>query len=173
MLTLTVHTRHTGDVQLEFEHSLLSLSKWEEKTGKVFLSKIQKTTNEWLLYFQLMLTSPEQDPDLVIALRPQQQDDLRAYVDSTPGATSAPPRTGDGKPSEPLSSEIIYAQMVLQKISKDYETWHVNRLLTMLAWVAYKQTPPKDRKDTRSVREKLTDWAHINQQNRERFNSNG
>lgn len=176
MLKLTVHTRHTGDVQLEFEHSLRSLSKWEQETGKCFLSNSQKSPQEMQRYYQFMLTSPEQDPDLVIALNNEQRKQLTDYMNSTPGATGTPPRIEDGKKpkaDEPFTAEIIFAQMVMLRIPWEAQDWHVNRLLTLIGWVAYKQTPEKERKDNRSVREKLTDWAQINAANRERFKSNG
>lgn len=176
MIKLTVHTRHTGDVQLEFEHSLRSLSKWEQETGKCFLSKTQKSRQEMNRYYQLMLTSPEQDPDLVILLNNDQIKELTDYMNSTPGATGAPPRVDDGKKhrmDEEFTAEIIYAQMTMLRVDWQAQDWHVNRLLTMIGWIAYKQTPEKDRKDNRSVREKLTDWAQINAANRERFKSNG
>lgn len=177
MLKLTVHTRHTGDVQLGFEHSLLSLSKWEEETGKCFLSTATKSHSELQRYFEIMLevTSPDVDPDLVIALKPEQQDELVNYMNASPGATASPPRTKESakKSGEALTAEIIYAQMTLLRVPWEAQTWHVNRLLVTLAWIAYKQTPEKDRIDKRSMREKLTDWAQINAANRERFNSNG
>lgn len=173
MLTLTVTTKHSGDVRLEFEHSLLSLSKWEEKTGKCFL-EAKKTPAEWIEYFGFMLTSPEQDPDLVLALSLADQEALVKYINSTPGATKSPPRTSSGsKSQEPFTAEMIYTQMTVLRIPWEAQEWHVNRLMTLIAWIAFKQTPEKDRKDNRPVREKLTDWKQINEANRKLFNSNG
>lgn len=177
MLKLNVNTRRTGDVRLDFEHSLLSLSKWEEETGKCFLDAATKSNAEWIRYFSIMLelTSPELDPDLVLALSPAQQDELIKYINSTPGATSSPPRTKESskKQREAFTAEIIYAQMTMLRIPWEAQTWHVNRLLVTIAWIAFKQTPEKDQVDKRSVREKLTDWAAMNAENRKRFNSNG
>lgn len=174
MLELTVDTRHSGVVRLEFEHSLLSLSKWEDKTGKAFLSNSQKSPEEMLTYYQLMLTSPEQDPDLVLALNSEQHKELTNYINSTPGATSFPPKVSGTKGStEVLTAEIIYSQMTMLRIPWEAKYWHVNKLLVTIAWIAYKQTPDDKKKDRKSVRERLADWNTINEANRKRFNSNG
>lgn len=170
MLRLTVHTRSSGDVQLEFEHSLLSMSKWEDKTGKAFLANSQKSPSEMLDYYGIMLTSPEQDPDLVIALTPDQQDELWAYVNSTPGPTSFPPKDEEAKKSRDLlTADIIYTQMTMLRIPWETQHWHVNKLLLHIAWVAYKQTPPKKEKKASL----LKSWANDNEKARAFFKSNG
>lgn len=173
MLSLTVSTRLTGEVQLEFEHSLLSLSKWEVKTGKAFLSSAQKSPDEMLTYWQLMLTSPEQDPDLVLALNAEQQKEITAYINSVPGATPAPPKIGGKGSTETPTAEIIYANMTLLRIPWEAQYWHVNRLLNTIAWIAYKQTPEDKKKERKSMKDRLTDWNAVNEANRKFFKSNG
>jgi len=158
--------------RLQFEHSLLALSKWEAKTRKAFLGRDQKTHDQMLDYYQMMLTSPEHDPNVVLGLKPEQMDQLTEYINSTPYATMPPSPDPDAPrhTGEVLTSDIIYMQMTLLRIPwQPAETWHLNRLLLQIALVSDRQKPPK--KESKAGL--LQKWSDINEKNKAFFRSDG
>lgn len=169
MLELTVYD---GDrkVDLRFEHSLLSLSKWEEKHKKAFLGPDQHAPTEMLDYWSCMLLPPEDDPNLVVLLSPDQGDQLLHYINEERTASSIPDdgkRKSDG---EVVTSELIYFWLVALRIPfQPTETWHLSRTLMLVQITGYKQQPPKKRKAT----EVMSDWIRINNERREKFHTNG
>lgn len=169
MLELKVYD-HGDEIVLTFEHSLLSLSKWEAKTKKPFLTQAPKPAAEMIDYYRDMLTSPEQDPDLVYRLSPPQLHELELYISDSMSAQPLPPPDPDAKKTrEIMTSDIIYTQMVMLRIPFEAQTWHLNRLMSVIAHTAHRQQPPKKE----SKASALSRWQEINRKNRERFNSNG
>ena len=171
MLELTVGPIGAKTV-LTFEHSLLSLSKWEEKFQKAFLTREPKSHDEMIEYYRMMLTSPEHDPDLVYTLAPADFDTLSKYLSLTPGCTP-PPKPDPDAPrhtGELTTGDIIYMRMTLLRIPwQPAETWHLNRLMLQIALVADAQKPPK--KESKDGL--LQKWSNINEQNKAFFNSDG
>lgn len=171
MLELTVGPTAAKTV-LKFEHSLLALSKWEEKFNKAFLGRDQKTHDEMLEYYRMMLLSPEESADLVYTLKPDQYDEITKYINSTPGCTP-PPKPDDDAPrhtGEIVTADIIYMRMTLLRIPwQPAETWHVNKLMLQIALVADAQKPPK--KESKSGL--LQKWSDMNERNKAFFKSNG
>lgn len=169
MLELKVHDRE-HEVVLKFEHSLLSLSKWESKHKKPFMSRDQKTPTELFEYFQDMLLSPEDDPDLVYLLSPEQMDELGDYINQPQSASSVP---DDGKKqinSETITSELMYYWLVAMKIPfQPTESWHVSRVLMLVQITNYKNQPAKKRRPA----EVMADWRRINEERKQKYNTSG
>lgn len=171
MLELTVGS-FGDETVLQFEHSLLSLSKWEAKFNKAFLGRDQKTHEEMLDYYRMMLLSPVESADLVYTLAPQQYDEITKYINSMPTPTQAPPPDPDAPrhTGELVTGDIIYMRMTLLRIPwQPAETWHVNRLMLQIALVADAQKPPK--KESKSGL--LQKWSDMNERNKQFFKSNG
>lgn len=169
MLELTVNDQGK-EIALQFEHSLLALSKWEAKSKRPFMVARQKTNAEMLDYYQCMLTSPEHDPNLVFRLKPSQMDELLEYIQDPMSAATAPPDDGTQKRRhEDMTSDTIYMQMVLLRIPFETQEWHVNRLMMLIAKTAHAQQPEK--KEPKG--NLLSRWQEINQRNREHFKSKG
>jgi hypothetical protein len=102
----------TEDVVLELEHSLLSLSKWESKYQKPFLSSAGKTAEEIFDYIKAMVISSNPDLDALYRCSPKVIEEIQEYIDSSQSATtfgSMPERRG---PGEVITAELIYFWMV-------------------------------------------------------------
>lgn len=171
MLELTAGYSGSKTV-LKFEHSLLSLSKWEAKYMKAFLGRDQKTHDEMLEYYRMMLLSPEDQQDLVYTLSPDQFDQITKYINTMPTPTQAPPPDPDAPKftGEVITGDIIYMRMTLLRIPwQPAETWHLNRLMLMTALVADAQKPPKKE----SKHGLLQKWSDMNERNKQFFKSNG
>jgi len=147
------------EVVLRFEHSLLSLSKWESKYKLAFLTTRQKTAREMVDYFECMLLPPEDDPNLVVLLGNEQQEELINYI-NTPQTASSVPDEGKSIPDgEIITSELIYYWLANLRIPfHPTETWHLSRTVMLVQIAGYKQQPPKKRKPSEVMR----DWRAEN-----------
>jgi hypothetical protein len=158
------------EVVLQFEHSLLSLSKWEEKHKKPFLASKVKKHEEMIDYFQEMLLTPGESPNLVYRLAPEQLDRLTDYVNEERTASSVPDEGVPKGQPEIVTSELIYFWLVALEIPfHPVETWHLSRAMMLIKITGFKKQPPKKR----NPKELLQDWAAINQRNKERFGTTG
>jgi hypothetical protein len=121
-----------GDVVVDLEHSLVSLSKWESKYQKPFLSKGTKTPDEIFGYLKAMIVTPDVDPDILYRCTQKNINEIQEYIDSSQSATtfgSMPERRG---PGEVITSELIYYWIVSFNIPFDCQHWHLNRLFSLI-----------------------------------------
>lgn len=118
---------------VELEHSLISISKWESKWKKAFLSRARRTEDEIRDYVRCMTVTPGVNPDLYYCLTADNIRDIQAYIDDTMSATVF--RGDTGKPTgtpRPRTSEQIYGAMVVLGIPFECQKWHLNRLLNLI-----------------------------------------
>lgn len=158
-----------NSIILDLEHSLLSLSKWESKYQKPFLSIGDKTTEEIFGYLKAMVVTPEVDLDVLYKLSQQHVDKIQEYIDSNQSATtfgSMPERRG---PGEVITSELIYYWMVAFNIPFECEHWHLNRLFSLIRICNIKNTSPKKM----SRGEMASRNKEINDQRRRELNTTG
>lgn len=140
---VTNEFEYFDDKTVDFEHSLLSLSKWESKYLKPFLSGTTKTGEEIFGYIQAMVITPDLDPDVLYRLTQADIDCIQEYIDSSQSATTfgnMPERRG---PGEVITSELIYYWMVAFTIPFECETWHLNRLFSLIRICNIKNSLPK------------------------------
>jgi len=127
---------------IDLEHSLVSLSKWESKYQKPFLSSEQKTTEEVFGYLQAMIVTPDTDPDAIYRCSQADITRIQEYIDSSQSATtfgSMPERRG---PGEVITSELIYYWMVGFNIPFECQHWHLNRLFSLIRICNIKNSKP-------------------------------
>jgi hypothetical protein len=153
---------------LKLEHSLVSLSRWESKWCKPFLSKENRTFEESVEYVRCMTTTPNVDPDTYKYITPDIINKIKDYIDAPMTATTFPL---DGKTPnhDTITAEIIYYWMIALNIPFECEKWHLNRLLTLINVCNVKNQPVKKM----SKKEIMSRNAAINAKRRQQMNTNG
>lgn len=134
-----------GDFELHLEHSLISLSKWESKFQKPFLADDNKPNEELFWYIRAMILDPVYPEDLFIRLTSENLNTINEYIESTQSATTfgTMPEIKKRSRGETITSELIYYWMVIFRIPFETETWHLNRLFSLIRICNLKQQKPK------------------------------
>lgn len=156
---------------LKLEHSLLSISKWEAKWHKKYLSQEEKTEEELLDYIRCMTVNPT-DPIIYRALTRQNIMDVMNYIQDSMTATTFR-KDETQRPNRHIpSSEELYYDMTAFNIPFDpCEKWHLNRLMTLIRICSIKNAPPK--KGKRSKGNTAKQWAKMNQERRSKLGTTG
>ena len=154
---------------LQLEHSLVSLSKWESKWCKPFLSKSNKTSEEILDYIKCMTVTQNVKPEVYDHLTRENIDQINAYIEAPMTATTfTDDKTGKNS-REIVTSELIYYWMIVLQIPPEYQKWHLNRLLTLIRVCNVKNAPPKKM----SKRDIMSRNAQLNAARRKQLNTKG
>lgn len=151
MLSLTIPTQEFWDEEkeefiyqqqktIQLEHSLVSLSKWESKWHKPFLTKEQKTREEIEDYVRCMTITQNVNPDFYRCLTSEHYRQINQYIDDPMTATWFNKERGKIS-REQITSELIYYWMVSFNIPFECQKWHLNRLLTLIKVCNIKQQP--------------------------------
>ncbi len=127
---------------LKLEHSLISLSKWESKFKKPFLSS-KKTAYETVEYIRFMTLTQNVDPMVFYTLSEQNIEDITEYINDPMTATTFRELNKRRGPKEIITAELIYYWMIALQIPVEFQKWHLNRLLTLIRVCNVKNKPPK------------------------------
>lgn len=132
----------TKSQDLRLEHSLVSISKWEAKWQKPFLSKDDKTIEETLDYIRCMTLTQNVPPDVYTRLTESNIEEVSKYINASMTATTFSNK--NMKPNrEIITSEVIYYWMIAFNIPFECQKWHLNRLLTLINICNIKNQPAK------------------------------
>lgn len=155
--------------RLSLEHSLVSLSKWESKWCKAFLTKQEKTLEETLDYINFMTITQNVDPNIYNHLTNSNIEAINRYIESPMTATYFLEDKNVKANREQITSELIYYWMISLNIPFECQKWHLNKLLTLIKVCNIKNTPPKKR----SKRDMMSQNASINAARKKQLNTNG
>lgn len=134
---------YTKEQTLKLEHSLVSLSKWESRWQKPFLTKEERTIEETIDYIKCMTITQNVDPDIYNYITNDNVRKVNAYIDAPMTATTFS-NNGKGRPNrEQITSELIYYWMISLNIPFECQKWHLNRLLTLIRVCNIKNQPSK------------------------------
>lgn len=133
----------THDTTLQLEHSLLSISKWEARWHKPYLSDEPKTREECVDYIRCMTINSGVDPMIYNLLDDAFFRKVNDYIDEPMTATwfgkDDKPKTNPGV----VTAEIIYYWMISMNIPFECQKWHINRLMTLIRVCGEKNAPKK------------------------------
>ena len=180
MLTITVPEREMYDEEtntfrsrksqtLQLEHSLVSLSKWESKWCKPFLTQDSKTLEETIDYIKCMTITQNVDPEVYSRLSNDNIKAINAYIDAPMTATTFSDNKKSGGSKEITTSELIYYWMISFNIPMECQKWHLNRLLVLIRVCNIKNAPPKKM----NKRDVINQYASLNAARRQQLNSKG
>lgn len=159
------------DITICLEHSLVSISKWESKWQKPFLSNNKKTQEELIDYIRCMTVSQNVPNEVYYLLTDKNFKAVNEYIQSPMTATTFTDNKQNSNPhrrNEVLTSEIIYYWMITFQIPWECQKWHLNRLMTLIKVCSIKNDPKK-----MSKKETMANNRAINEARRNKFHTKG
>lgn len=180
MLQITVPRRELWDEGREeflyleeqtllLEHSLVSLSKWEQKWRKPFLATETLSPEESRDYIRCMTLTPDVDPLVYKFLSDDNINEVGKYIAEPMTATWFTKRENSKPSREIITAEIIYYWMTQLQIPFECENWHLSRLFTFIEVCSEKNKPPKKM----SQNEAMSRHKALNAARRKQFNPKG
>lgn len=160
---------HVKEQTLTLEHSLVSLSKWESKWCKPFLSAESKTEEEIADYIQCMTLTQNVDPKVYKYLTVENIQQVNEYIGAPMTATKFY-NYNQGSPNrEKITAELIYYWMIALNVPFECQKWHLNRLMALIRMCEVKNRPPKKM----SRREVMQRNNSINAARRKKYHTKG
>lgn len=154
---------------LQLEHSLISLSKWESKWCKPFLSSEDKTVEEILDYIKFMTLTPNVDPEVYLHISRANMKEISDYIEAPMTATTFSDNKKTKGKREIVTAELIYYWMIALNIPFECQKWHLNKLLTLIKVCNIKNSPTKKK----SIKDTWCQYEALNAARKKQLNSKG
>ncbi len=150
-----------------FENSLKAISKWESEYCISFFDEHTPKTNEQLMYyFECMCMTKGFRREY---LSPEVVQILVNYMEKKHTASSVPQQKSGRK--ERMTSELLYAYMVLMNVPESWDKWEINRLMMTMDIIGIKSNPKK--KSKRSEASTFKSYSQINKARRAKYHTKG
>lgn len=118
---------------LVMEHSLVSVSKWESKWHKPFMTDDPKTPEQLYDYFKCMLLNEDEVDDRSFSLLTNDDvERIKAYLSDPMTATWIKEDNTKKGQQRIVTSELIYYWMFKLQIDKACELWPIQRLIMLI-----------------------------------------
>lgn len=159
---------YTKSQTLCLEHSLVSISKWEAKWHKSFLSTTNKSTEEVIDYVKCMTITQNVPDEVYTNLTNANVSEVSDYIQEPMTATTF--AQDNSKPNRDIiTAELIYYWMISFNIPMECQKWHINRLMTLIRVFNIKNNPPKKMGKSELLRRN----AELNAARRKKMNTKG
>lgn len=157
------------ETEIQLEHSLVSLSKWESKWHKSFLKEqLNGSTEEGLDYIRCMTITQNVNPNIYKYLSQDEINKISNYINDPMTATTFNDHS-TSKSNESITSELIYYWMITYNIPAEYQKWHLNRLITLIRICQIKNSPSKKM----SRNDIINKYSELNEARRKQLKSRG
>ena len=160
---------HIKSRTIALEHSLVSISKWEAKWCKPFLSKEGMTEEQTIDYIRCMTLTQNVPPETYKGITNSIINEVAEYINAPMTATWFSEEKSKRPSREVVTSEVIYWWMIALNIPHKYEKWHLNRLLTLVRVCDIKNTPSKKMGKNALANQ----YAALNAARKKKFNTKG
>lgn len=152
---------------IRLEHSLAAISKWESNYKKPFLTKDEKTIEEFLFYIKCMALD-DIDDSFMLRITQEHLDTIQSYIDDPMTASWVTPSETNSDRTI-ITSELIYFWLVSAQIPFETQNWHLNRLLMLIKIFGEKTKPQKKRRPS----DVLEEQRRLNEMRRRELGTNG
>lgn len=154
----------------KMEHSLLSIRDWEAKWNVPFLGKREKTTEQIYDYLRCMTLEPKTESWSVYKYLPLKElERVMEYIRSSMTATTFWDFDSNKPSREIVTADVIYYWMITLNIPIEFQSVHLDQLLTLIRVASVKNAPKKKM----SQRDTLRMYEKLNEERRRKYNSKG
>lgn len=153
--------------ELVLEHSLLSITKWEEKHHKAFISKEKKSTEEMIDYIKCMTLTQNVSDDVYSRLTQDNITEIQSYINDARTSLFFDEKNNVKNVSFP--NEKFYYYMISLNIPFECQKWHVNHLISLIKYINEMNKP----KRKGATSDELAKRRALNEMRRAQMHSKG
>lgn len=159
-------------VTLHLEHSLISVFRWEGHwPGTPFLTRKEKTKEQWLDYIACMSIDKEVDKDTLEGITTEQFQEILKYIQKSQTATTINNRKSKNRARpETMTAELMYYYIGEYNLPISAEKWHLSRLLALINVANVKSSGGNNKMSRKDI---YAENKAICEANRKRFHTRG